>query len=233
VSDLLCPFYQKSCILKNQANLPDFKNQHDCNAQIAKCSFFAKEKLKQVSTNSPVKIIIKQVSNVFLVKADAIIYPTNNILETEQMLKILSNHEIDKRNLQILNQGIQMGYPYSFEIPNSWKIKQKHFINAVIAGESRLVNEPDLKSCMKKSILLADKLKLESLLILPADFGTHDLSLTSLAQLSSIFLFCKQHEFENLKNIFICMTDEETEQCFIEYYNRIFKEKEGEITPDK
>lgn len=224
MSNLLCPFYNQKCILKDQANLPEYKNAHDCKSQLNNCSFFVKEKLKQIKTDLPVKIIIKQVENVFLVKADGLVYPTNNLLESENILKIFSNNQIDKENLKILQKGIKMGYPYHFEVPEQWKIKQKHFINAVVAGESRLVNEADMRSGMKKSLLLADNLKIESLLILPSDFGTHDLSLTSLSQLSAIFTFCKQHKFKYIKHIFICMKDEETEQCFIEYFNRIFGE---------
>ena len=43
-----------------------------------------------------------------------------------------------------------------------------------------------------------------------------------MAQLSAIFTISQKHEFKYLKKIFICMEDEETEQSFIEYYNRIF-----------
>lgn len=218
----ICPFYNNECILKAQTNLPDFKNEHNCNGLINRCSFFIKEKLKQVKTSLPIKIIIKQVDNVYLVKADAIIYPTNNLLETDSLLKKITQNEIDKYNIDILKKGIKMGFPYCVDVQPNWHLKQKYFINAVVAGESRLVNELDMQSAMKKSLLLADYLKLNSIVILPSDFGIHDIGLTSLAQLSSIFLFCKQHKFEHIKHIFVCMTDEETEQSFIEYYNRIF-----------
>jgi hypothetical protein len=125
----------------------------------------------------------------------------------------------------IIKNPVKMGYPYSFPVPSNWKIKQKHFINAVIAGASRLVNEADVASAMKKTILYADEIGLQSLLFMPCDNGTHDISLTSLSQLSSIFTICQKHDFKNLKTIFICMADEESEQAFIEYYNRIFGSK--------
>ena len=115
-----------------------------------------------------------------------------------------------------------MGYPYVFECLPNWKLKQKYFINAVVAGESRLVNEKDVASSMKKTLLLADQMGLESIVIMPCDYGTHDIYLTSLSQISAIFMFCKQHSFKYLKKIYICMQDEESEQSFIEYYNRIF-----------
>jgi hypothetical protein len=72
---------------------------------------------------------------------------------------------------------------------------------------------------------MSDEMGFESALMLPCDNGTHDISLTSLAQLSAIFFVFQKYEFKYLKNIFICMSDEESEQTFIEYYNRIFGEK--------
>ena len=38
-----CPFYNNSCILKPQANLPDFKLEHNCKGALNACSFFANE----------------------------------------------------------------------------------------------------------------------------------------------------------------------------------------------
>jgi len=226
VSNLICPFYNKVCILKEQANLPDFKNEHDCRSNLTDCSFFKKEKLKQVKTETNVKIIIRQVQNVYLVKADGLVYPNNNLLQIDDpLLNKMTLNEAQKKCEVILKKPIKMGYPYSFSVPDHWKIKQKFFINAVVAGASRLVNEADVSSAMKKTILHADDLGLETLLFMPCDNGTHDISLTSLAQLSSIFTICNKHEFKKLKTIFICMEDEESEQAFIEYYNRIFGRK--------
>ena len=123
-----------------------------------------------------------------------------------------------------LKAGIKMGYCYPLEVADTWKIKQKFIINAVVAGESRLVNEADVISCMKKSVIMSDQMGLESIVILPCDNGTYDISLVSMAQLSSILVLTKSHEFKHLKSIYICMSDEESEQAFIEYYNRIFGE---------
>lgn len=226
---LKCPFYQKECILKSQANLPDFKKEHDCKSAINACSFFIKEKLKQVQAHTPLKIIIKQVQNVYLVKADAIVYPTNSILSIDDpLLNRMTFNEAQAKCKQIAKRPIKMGYVYPFDISTAWKIKQeKLFINAVVAGESRLVNQSDVSSAMKKSLLVADEAGCESVLIMPCDNGTHDINLIGLSQLSAIFTFMKQHQFISLKKIFICMEDEETEQAFIEYYNRIFGDKNG------
>ena len=199
--------------------------EHNCGGLLNNCSFFIKPKLKQIKAESKIKIIIKRVDNLYLVKADGLVYPTNNLLQIDDpVLNRMTMNQAQQNCNDILKHGmIKMGYPYGFPINPNWKIKQKYFFNAVVAGESRLVNESDVASAMKKTIINADQLGLESLLILPCDNGTHDISLTSMAQLSSIFTIAQKHACVSLKNIFICMTDEESEQAFIEYYNRIFK----------
>ncbi len=218
-----CPFFQKSCALKQQVNLPQFKNEHNCGGTLSNCSFFVKEKLKQIKAESPIKIFIKKVDNVYLVKADGLVYPNNNILQVDDPLLIrMTSNEIQAKCDNFLKGSIKMGFPYSFEVPSNWKIKQQHFINAVVAGASRLVNESDVASAMKKTLLYADSIGLETLLFIPCDNGTHDISLVSMAQLSAIFVLCQKHKFMNIKSIYICMEDEESEQAFIEYYNRIF-----------
>lgn len=230
MSNLICPFYNDGCILKSTVDLPLFKQEHDCKSKIDNCSFFKKEKLVQNKTQSPIKIIIKQVNSVYAVKADALIVPTNNLLEIDYVLDKLTNKELSKINTNILRKGIKMGYPYHIKCKDNWKNKQKYIINAVVAGESRLVNEKDMQSAMKKSLMVVDSLGLESILMIPSDYGTHDINNTSLSQLSSIFLFAQKHKFVSLKNIFICMEDEETEQTFIEYYNRIYANSDQKPT---
>lgn len=203
--------------------MPEFKRVHDCQNLLTKCSFFIKERIKQIKVDTKVKIRIKQVDNVYLVKADALIYPNNILLEIDDpVLSKMTNNQLKTECKKITNKGVKMGYPYVIKCDQNWKLKQQYFINAVVAGESRLVNENDVASSMKKSLLLSDQMSLESVVIMPCDYGTHDISLISLSQLSSIFMFCKQHNFESLKSIYICMQDEESEQAFIEYYNRIF-----------
>jgi hypothetical protein len=232
VPNLICPFYNQGCIIKPTVDLPLFKVEHDCESRIDNCSFFKKQKITQTKIHSTPRIVIKQVSNVYAVKADALIVPTNNLLEIDYLLDKLTNNELSKINTNILKKGIKMGYPYQIKSKDNWKNKQKYIINAVVAGESRLVNEKDMQSAMKKSLLIADSLNFESVLMIPSDYGTHDINNTSLSQLSSIFLFSQKHKFEYLKNIFICMEDEETEQTFIEYFNRIYGEKINESRND-
>lgn len=226
VSNLNCPFYNNKCILKSQAVLPPHKQEHDCKSLLNNCSFFAKEKLKQIKADTKLKIYIQQVSNVYLVKADGLVYPANNLFQVDDpLLNKMTFNQVELKCRDFLKSFVKMGFPYVFEVPQNWKIKQKFFFNAVISVESRLVNEADVASAMKKTLLQADQMGLESLVIIPCDNGTHDISLISLSQLSSIFMICQKHEFKSLKKIFICMEDEESEQSFIEYYNRIFGDK--------
>ena len=227
---LICPFYNQTCILKPQATLPDFKLTHDCQGKLDRCSFFIKEKIKQIKTESNLKIIIKQVSNAYLVKADGLIYPSNTLLKVDDgLLARMTNNQIQLRCNKLYDEGIKLGYSYFFPVEDAWKLKQKYFFSAIIAVESRLVNEYDIASAMKKALLLADQMQLESLVIIPCDNGTHDIALTSQAQLAAIFSFSEKHQYKFLKTIYICMEDEESEQVFIEYYNRIFG---GDLEPN-
>lgn len=237
MSNLQCPFYSESnCLIKTQCVLPEFKIQHNCKGLLNQCSFFVKEKNKQVNAESNLKIIIKQVDNAYLVKADALVYPINDLLEIDDpLLNRMTLGETQKAFSSSLSERAKIGYPYLFKCSNSWKVKQKFIIGAVIASETYLVNESSVVSAMKKTLLLADDNQIESLVIIPCDKGTHDISLISMAQLSSIFTISQKHEFKHLKKIYICMEDEETEQSFIEYYNRIFggiheRRNNGDVT---
>ena len=220
-----CIFFENSnCKLKYHCVLPEFNDSHNCEGNVQKCSFLAKPKLKQNQYNTCPKIIIKQIENVYLVKADAIVYPTNNLLGIDDPLfnKMTLGQAQKVFNKIVKNQNIKMGFPYVVPSQPNWHNKQDHIFLAVVAGASRLVNEADIASTMKKSLLWADELGLKKILILPCDNGTHDIALTALAQLSAIFAICQKHNFQKIESIYICMSDEESEQVFVEYYNRIF-----------
>lgn len=223
---LECPFYDKICIIKQQVTIPEFKIVHDCQGKLNKCSFFIKEKIKQIKTDSKLKITIKQVSNPYLVKADGLVYPANTLLKVDDpiLLKMTSNQIQNKCDL-LYDRGPKLGFSYPIKVEDNWLLKQKYFFNALVSVESRLVNESDVASAVKKSLILADQMKLTNLVMIPFDNGTHDISLIAQTQLSAIYTLTLKHDFENLKSIYICMEDEESEQAFVEYYNRIFGEQ--------
>lgn len=225
---LNCPFYNNGCIIKPQTDIPDFKRNHDCGSKIDKCSFFIKEKLKQIKASSQLKIIIKQVSNPYLVKADGFVYPSNTLLKIDDLvLNKMTNNELQKKCDDLYAKGVKAGFSYPVNVEKNWALKQKYFFNAIVSVESRLVNESDVNSAMKKTLLLADQMKLENLVFLPFDNGTHDIVLIAQTQLAAMYILFLKHEFKYLKSVYICMQDEESEQSFIEYYNRIFGEENG------
>jgi putative lipase involved disintegration of autophagic bodies len=66
------------------------------------------------------------------------------------------------------------------------KVKAKKVYHATVSGDSRLVNEVDLKSAMRKALLLADEEQARNVLVIPADCGTHDINDTARVQLAAI-----------------------------------------------
>ena len=102
------------------------------------------------------------------------------------------------------------------------QVKPKSIYHAVVAGESRLVNEEDIRSSMRKSLHLAESNNAGNIVILPCDCGTHDIEDTARVQLSSILTYFKSKKDSNIRNVFIVMEDEESYKTFEEYYNRIF-----------
>jgi O-acetyl-ADP-ribose deacetylase (regulator of RNase III) len=102
------------------------------------------------------------------------------------------------------------------------KVKAQKIYHATVAGESRLVNEVDLKSAMRKALLLADEEQARNVVVIPADCGTHDINDTARVQLAAIKTYLSTAKNSNIKNIFLVMEDEESYQVYEEYYNRIF-----------
>ena len=102
------------------------------------------------------------------------------------------------------------------------KVQAKKIIHAVVAGESRLVNEEDIKSSTRKALLLADDGQPKNMVMIPADCGTHDINDVARVQLSAIKTYLQTNKNCSLKNIFIVMEDKESYDVFEEYYQRIF-----------
>ena len=218
-----CPFYDKGCIIKPQTSIPEFKMIHDCSGKLSKCSFFIKEKLKQIKTETPIKIVVKQVSNPYLVKADGLVYPANTLLKVDDPILIkMTSGQIQNKCDILYDKNPKLGYSYPIKVESDWILKQKFIFNAIVSVESRLVNESDVASAMKKTLITADQMGLQNLVIIPFDNGTHDISLIAQTQLSAVYTLGLKHIFTNLKSIYFCMEDEESEQTFVEYYNRIF-----------
>ena len=177
----------------------------------------------EVSIDQKTKISIHKIDNPYLVKSDILIHPTNIGLTIDDPLLNRMSRGIIQSELDRFQKPIKMGTVYitSNGGENS-KVKSQKIYHATVAGESRLVNEFDLKSAMRKALLLADEEQARNVLVIPADCGTHDINDTARVQLAAIKTYLQSAKESNIKNIFIVMEDEESYQVYEEYYNRIF-----------
>ena len=241
----LCPVYLSSgdCLVKVLSNprLSSFLTKvqlnvvvdtwsNDCQGNPNLCTFKyrVEEQLSPEPTPEPIidtktKISIHKIENPYLVKADVLVYPTNIGLTIDDPLLNRMSRGVIQNELDKFQKPINMGTVYitSSGDENS-KVKAKKVYHATVSGESRLVNEVDLKSAMRKALLLADEEQARNVLIIPADCGTHDINDTARVQLAAIKTYLQSAKESNIKNIFIVMEDEESYQVFEEYYNRIF-----------
>lgn len=215
------------------------KKETDCQGDINLCCYNAKEDVSKIEEKSetpseekePVqqetlattKVSVHKIDNPYLVKADVLVYPANIILNVDDdLLNRMSRGKI-QAELDQFNKPIKMGSVYitSNGDVNS-QVKPEKIYHAVVAGESRLVNEIDMKSAIRKSLRLANENKARNVVILPCDCGTHDIFDTARVQMSSIKTFIQTEKNLNLKNIFVVMEDKESFEVYEEYYNRIF-----------
>ena len=198
--------------------VPETETKENENAQVDQNQL--KEEIPPIQ--SP-KISIHKLENPYLVKTDVLIYPTNISLTIDDPLFNRMSRNIIQEELDKFQKPINMGTVYitSNGGENS-KVKAQKIYHATVAGESRLVNEVDVKSAIRKALLLADEEKARNVVIIPADCGTHDINDTARVQLAAIKTYLSSSKKSNIKNIFIVMEDEESYQVFEEYYNRIF-----------
>lgn len=241
----LCPVYLSSgdCLVKVLSNprLSSFISKiqldlvveswgKDCQGQTSLCTF--KEKLEVQSQPEPIpepvvdtktKISIHKIENPYLVKADVLVYPTNIGLTIDDPLLNRMSRGVVQNELDRFQKPIKMGTVYitSNGGENS-KVKSRKIYHATVSGESRLVNEVDLKSAMRKALFLADEEQARNVLFIPADCGTHDINDAARVQLAAIKTYLQSAKESTIKNIFIVMEDEESYQVYEEYYNRIF-----------
>ena len=243
----LCPVYLSSgdCLVKVLSNprLSSFISKiqldvvveswgKDCQGNPNLCSFKHQVEEQSKSESTPeaepipetrTKISIHKIENPYLVKADVLVYPTNIGLTIDDPLLNRMSCGVVQTELDRFQKPINMGTVYitSNGEENS-KVKARKIYHATVSGESRLVNEVDLKSAMRKALLLADEEQARNVLVIPADCGTHDINDTARVQLAAIKTYLQSAKESNIKNIFIVMEDEESYQVYEEYYNRIF-----------
>ena len=242
---IFCPLYisqAKSCFVKLSSNERLFASltglslpvvneswSYDCKGDFTDCAFIERNKKNIESVEEPkpevkgTKVSIHKIENPYLVKADVLVYPANNMLNIDDVILHRFSRGTIQSECDQIPKPIKMGHVYitSNGGENS-QVKPKSIYHAVVAGESRLVNEEDIKTSVRKSLLLADQNNAASVVFIPCDCGTHDINDTARVQLASIKTYLQSNKESKLKNIFIVMEDEESFNTFEEYYNRIF-----------
>lgn len=212
----------------------------DCGGEIAHCSFLGITQEVKIQESIPepkpvveeqpsepkleiTKVSIHQVKNPYLVKADVLVYPANIILNIDDPLLNRMSAGIIQTECDSVSKPIKMGSVYATSNGgNNTQVKPQKILHAVVAGESRLVNESDIKLATRKALRIAHDQNARNVLIIPCDCGTHDIYDTARVQLSSIKTFLSTEKDCKIKNIFVAMEDKESFDIYEEYYNRIF-----------
>lgn len=178
-----------------------------------------------ISKDNDVKISIHLYENPYLIKSDVLVYPTNIVLTVDDPLLHRMSRGVVQSELDKFPKPIKMGSVYITSNGGDLsKVQSKKIYHAVVAGESRLVNEEDIKSSIRKSLHLALQNKAKNILMMPPDCGTLDINDTARVHLSSIKTFLQAEKNSNFKNIFIVMSDQESYDTYLNYYKRIFKQ---------
>lgn len=211
----------------------------DCQGSISLCSFNiqtqepqkepekapAEEKKEDpvVEEITQTKVSLHMVKNPYLVKADVLVYPTNIILTIDDpLLNKMSKNKIQDECDKI-KKPYKMGTIYKTSNGGEGSsVKPKHIYHAVVAGESRLVNEEDVKLSVRKALLQAEIDNARNVVMIPLDCGTHDINDIARVHLAAIKTFLSSHPNYTIKNIFVVMEDQESLEVYSEYYNRIF-----------
>jgi hypothetical protein len=187
------------------------------------------EETEETEPEDLIFVKIVGVDNVYSVKADALIYPNNQILQ-------IDDDELNRRSYNKIQDELDKIVPpvslgTVFQTGNGGDhkggIKAKKIYHAVVATQSRLVNETAIIKSVVKSLTQADEDGCETVVMLPMDCGTFDLHATAYAQLNAIYKFLETVNAKNLKNIFIITTknDKVTLDIFNEKFDRIFGEE--------
>ena len=230
-----CPIYlSDNCVLKSNLSNNFIQKlfniskitESDCKGLVENCSFIDKNEVPNevptISEDSSTKVSIHVCENPYLVKCDVLVYPTNIVLTIDDPLL----HRMSRGNIQAeldkYTKPIQMGTVYTTgNGGENSKVQPKNIYHAVVAGESRLVNEEDIKSSTRKALHLIAQHDFKNVVMVPPDCGTHDIYDTARVHLSSIKTFL-QTQKTNIKNIFIVMSDKESYDVYEQYYKRIF-----------
>jgi O-acetyl-ADP-ribose deacetylase (regulator of RNase III) len=186
----------------------------------------AEEDHEEVKDEDLVFVKVVGVDNIYSVKVDALVYANNQML-------IIDDEELNHRSydriqeeLYKISPPVAMGSVYRTSNGGNHKggIVPTNIYHAVVATQTRLVNEGAITKSTIKALTQADEDGCKSVAILPMDCGNFDLHQTANAQLSAIYNFLETVPTKNIKNIFIITTksDKVTLDIFNEKFDRIF-----------
>ena len=220
--------YDKSSIEPNNSNSENYEDYDPFEEEEAEETKPIKKE-PEISEEDLVFVKVVGVENVYSVKVDALIYANNQML-------VIDDEELNYRSFDKIQNELNkvippapMGSVYKTTNGGDHKggIVPKSIYHAVVATQTRLVNEGAISKSTIKALSQADEDGCTSIAILPMDCGNFDLHQTANAQLMAIYNFLETVPTKNIKNIFIITTksDKVTLDIFNEKFDRIFGEE--------
>jgi hypothetical protein len=229
--------------------------QSDCKGQFENCSFIhllykeekepeenlyedfnpfedeveeTKDEKEPVNDEELVFVKVVGVDNVYSVKVDALVYANNQMLIIDDEELRYRSYDNIQEELNKISPPVAMGSVFKTSNGGDHKggIIPKTIYHAVVATQTRLVNEGAISKSTIKALTQAEEDGCESIAILPMDCGNFDLHHTANAQLMAVYNFLETVPTKNIKNIFIITTksDKVTLDIFNEKFDRIFGE---------
>ena len=182
----------------------------------------------QPSVRPEVSVSVHQVKNPYKVRCDALVYPANNNLAIDDPLLLRMTSGQLQEECDRIARPVRMGYVYptSAGPKHERGVEAGMIFHAVVSGGSRLVNEQDVVSAMKRTLKLADQFGMKRIAIMPCDCGTHDLNQVALAQVGAVKTYLEKNQVKSLEAVYFVMQDIDSTQCFEFYFDRIFGRKQ-------
>ena len=190
------------------------------------------------SATATVQVKLRVVKSPYHVNADALVYPTNQLLLIDdEDLNYYSQGVIQKECQDIVSlakrsaggtkpEGIRMGEVYSTSNGGSIKngVVPKRIYHAVVASQMRLVNSQAIKDATSQALLVADSNGVRVLAMMPADCGTHDIYQTAEAQLRAIYNFLRMNNTRSLEYVVLVIdaADSVCQEAYQDYFDLIF-----------
>lgn len=205
------------------------ENEEQQIATIQKIENIKDNVIASLSKKRP-KIVIQHIETPYRVKTDFLVFPVDNTLLIDD--KELIKHTGEDLNNQILklyknidgNIKVGMVYPFENNFSNT-KLSAKKLILSVVAGLGMIAKPEGVRQTTTKSLMIASLTPgAKTIVFIPPDKGTLDLGTCAREHLGTIKEFINRADTGDLTHIYIIMDDELTEDCYREYYERIFPE---------